>query len=167
VNPDLAAQVLDDLTAAGLTLATAESLTGGGLGAVLTSVAGSSSAYVGGVVAYATRVKVDLLGVPRSVVDADGVVSDACAAAMAEGARRVLGADVAASTTGVAGPAPQEDKPVGRVHIAVAGPDGTVGRALWLEGDREAIRAATADAAMGLIAEVISEVGPREVGENL
>src|SRR3954454_18298228 len=137
---ELAAAVLDLLRERGLTLATAESLTGGALGERVTAVAGSSAVYVGGVVSYATRIKVDLLGVPAAVVETDGVVSAACALAMATGVRRVLGADVGVSTTGVAGPDPQEDKPVGLVYVAVVHPAGRSVRELRLQGDREAVR---------------------------
>src|SRR5215210_5739302 len=90
VTDRLAAEVLEWLTGRGRSLATAESLTGGGLGEVLTSVPGASKAYVGGVVAYATEVKIDLLGVPAEVVSEDGVVSAACASRMAAGVRSLL-----------------------------------------------------------------------------
>jgi len=151
MTDELAAAVLRDLEARGLTLATAESLTGGGLGALLTSVPGSSAVYVGGVISYATRVKVDLLEVPLMVVQGDGVVSAACARAMAAGVRRVLGADVGVATTGVAGPELQEGKPAGTVFVAVADARGDAVRALHLSGDRGAIRAATAAAGLELL----------------
>ena len=142
MGDDLATSVIGSLATRGLTLATAESLTGGGLGAVLTSVPGSSAAYVGGVISYATRVKVDLLEVPLMIVQGDGVVSAACARAMAAGVRRVLTADIGVATTGVAGPDLQEGKPAGTVFVAVADAQGDAVRALHLDGDRAAIRAA-------------------------
>ena len=155
---DLAASVVDVLKSRGLTLATAESLTGGGLGAVLTSVPGASAAYVGGVISYATRVKVDLLEVPLMIVQGDGVVSAACARAMAAGVCRVLGADVGVATTGVAGPELQEGKPAGTVFVAVADARGDAVRALRLDGDRAAIRAATSQAALELVRDRISAI---------
>ncbi len=106
----------------GETLATAESLTGGLLAEILTAAPGASKTYVGGVVAYATTLKTDLLRVPEDVVETHGVVSEACARAMADGARELTGATFALATTGVAGPEPQEGQPVGTVHVAVATP---------------------------------------------
>lgn len=147
----VATEVVAALAERGLTLATAESLTGGGVGATVTSVPGASRVYAGGVVAYASRVKGDLLGVPAEVVAEDGVVSERCAVAMAEGVRRLLGADVGVATTGVAGPDPQEGKPVGTVHVAVADAAGTVSRLLHLAGDRQAVRAGTVRAALQLV----------------
>jgi PncC family amidohydrolase len=154
--------VVRRLVETGLTVATAESLTGGLVGAAITGVSGSSAVYVGGVVSYATRVKVEVLGVSPEVVEAEGVVSAACAAQMAEGVRRVLGADLGVSTTGVAGPDLQEGKPAGTVHVGLAGPAGTVVLSPRLDGDRAAIRAATVDAALGLVVETLRD-RPREV----
>ncbi len=133
-------ELLTRLHAQGATLATAESLTGGGLAALLTAVAGASRVYRGGVVAYATGVKEQVLGVPPDLVARHGVVSAECARAMAEGARAALGADWAVSTTGVAGPDQQEGKPVGTVYVGVAGPGGTTVTALELVGDRHAVQ---------------------------
>src|SRR4051794_3182826 len=101
----------------GLTLSTAESLTGGRIALALTSVPGSSKAYGGGVVTYATEIKIAVLGVPPELVEEHGVVSAECAAEMAKRVRRVVPADIGLSTTGVAGPDRQEDKHVGTVFI--------------------------------------------------
>jgi nicotinamide-nucleotide amidase len=121
----LAAVVLARLRARGQTLAVAESCTGGGLGAALAAVPGASDVWLGGVIAYANVVKQRLLGVPALLIEQHGAVSDPVAQAMAEGARRATGADWALAITGVAGPGGGSDaKPVGLVHIAVAGPDG-------------------------------------------
>jgi len=136
-----------------LTVATAESLTGGGLGALLTAVPGASAVYTGGVVSYATRVKHELLDVPEELVGQHGVVSAACAEAMAEAVRRVVGADLGMSTTGVAGPEPQEGKPMGLVYVGVADGTATVSLELRLAGDREAIRAGTCHGALLLLLE--------------
>ena len=119
---------------AGQTIATAESLTGGRLAALLTAVPGSSETYVGGVVSYATSLKTDLLGVSPELIAKHGVVSAECARAMATGARQVTGATYAVSTTGVAGPGPQDGVPAGTVYVAVAGPESVTALALELVG---------------------------------
>ena len=124
-DASLAAVVLELLRQRGQTLAVAESCTGGGLGAALAAVPGASEVFLGGVIAYANSVKQGLLGVPAALLEAHGAVSDPVAQAMAEGARRATGADWALAITGVAGPGGGSDeKPVGLVHLAVAGPDG-------------------------------------------
>ena len=110
----------------GLTLATAESCTGGRVAERITALPGVSAVYRGGVVSYWTAVKADVLGVPQEVLDAYGAVSEQTARAMAEGARRITGADVAVSVTGVAGPDPDErGVAVGIVYIGLATPEGT------------------------------------------
>ncbi|HEY0644098.1 MAG TPA: CinA family protein [Nocardioides sp.] len=144
----VAARVLASLAGRGETLATAESLTGGMLSALLTDVPGASRSFVGGVVSYATRVKISLLDVPASVVREHGVVSEECAVAMAQGVRARLDATWGLATTGVAGPDQQEGKAAGTVWIAVAGPSGAVADRLALEGDRLAIRRATCEAVL-------------------
>jgi nicotinamide-nucleotide amidase len=121
----LASVLLEQLRRRGQTLAVAESCTGGGLGAALAAVPGASDVLLGGVIAYANSVKQGLLGVPAALLEAHGAVSDPVARAMAEGARRATGADWALAITGVAGPGGgSAEKPVGLVHIAVAGPAG-------------------------------------------
>ncbi|UPM49125.1 competence/damage-inducible protein A [Synechococcus sp. A10-1-5-1] len=121
----LAAVVLERLRERGQTVAVAESCTGGGLGASVAAVPGASDVFLGGVIAYSNRVKQQVLGVPQALLEAHGAVSDPVAEAMAEGARRLTGADWALAITGVAGPGGgTEQKPVGLVHIAVAGPSG-------------------------------------------
>ena len=116
------------------TVATAESLTGGRLGMLLTETPGSSATYVGGVVAYATRLKVSVLGVPEALVERYGVVSAECALAMARGVRALTGATYGLSTTGVAGPDRQEGKPAGTVFVGIVGPDVATALALELVG---------------------------------
>ena len=117
----------------GLTFATAESCTGGRVAERITALPGASAVYRGGVVSYWTSVKADVLGVPADTLDAHGAVSEETARAMAEGARRITGADIAMSVTGVAGPAPDErGVPVGIVYIGLATPDGTFCRPLDL-----------------------------------
>jgi PncC family amidohydrolase len=129
---------------AGLTVATAESCTGGLVASTLTEVAGSSGYVLGGVVAYADVVKREVLGVPGHQLEHHGAVSAQVVRSMAEGARRRFGADLAVAVTGVAGPGGGTDaKPVGLTYVAVSGRQGTeVGRHLW-HGDRRANRLAS------------------------
>ncbi|MFL5922059.1 MAG: CinA family nicotinamide mononucleotide deamidase-related protein [Gaiellaceae bacterium] len=136
----------------GLTLAAAESCTGGLVAARLTSVPGSSDVFVGAVVAYANEVKARELGVSEEVLQRHGAVSPEAAAAMAAGVRERLGADVAVAVTGIAGPGGgSPEKPVGLVHVHAEGPDGPLVRELGLPGDREAIRSRATVAALHLL----------------
>jgi nicotinamide-nucleotide amidase len=146
------ADVVAALRRRGATVATAESLTGGMVCADLVTVAGASDVVRGGVVAYAADVKTQLLGVPPELVDRVGTVDPDVARAMAEGARARLGATYGVATTGVAGPDPSEGKPVGTVHVAVAGPDGTTTRAYAFDGDRASVRRQATRAALGQLA---------------
>ena len=127
--------MLDLLRSQGLTLGLAESLTGGLVAARLTAIAGASDVLRGGVVSYASDVKYDVLDVAPGPV-----VNEAAAVQMAEGARRVLGADVGLGLTGVAGPAEQDDVPVGTVCVAVALPTGAHATTLRLGTQREQVR---------------------------
>lgn len=139
------------LRSRGLTIATAESCTGGAVSAALTAVAGSSDYFRGGVVAYSLDAKRDLLDVPAALLDRFGAVSEECARAMAEGARRALGADLAVSTTGIAGPGGAEPgKPVGLVFIAVADGEGTACARYVFIGDRGTVIAAATREALAL-----------------
>lgn len=149
-----AADVLAALRGRGLTLATAESLTGGLVGAALTAVAGSSDVYRGGIVCYATDLKASLVGVPADLLETYGPVAPQTVAALAAGAARVCGADVGAATTGVAGPSPQDGHPVGEVYVAVTVPGGEARVCpLRLSGTRDEIRGQTVDAVLGLLRE--------------
>jgi PncC family amidohydrolase len=152
---ELTAQLHAELIERGATVATAESLTGGALGDLVSAAPGASESYVGGVVCYATRVKQQLLGVSEDVVARHGVVSAPCAEQLARGVRELLGADYAASTTGVAGPTTQEGKPVGLVYVGVAGPEGVWSRELHLSGDRPEIRRAACLAAVEAVLEAV------------
>ena len=130
--------VLEGLRARGLTLGTAESCTGGLLAKRLTDLPGASAVFRGGVVSYTNGVKAGVLGVPQTLLDEQGAVCADVARAMAQGARRVLGCDVAVATTGVAGPDSDErGNPVGLVYVAMAAPDGCWVRELHLGGARE------------------------------
>lgn len=146
-----AIDVVDALRGTGQTVATAESLTGGLLCAALVDIPGASDVLRGGVVAYVPQTKSDVLGVDPALIERVGTVHPDVAAAMAEGAVRVLGSTWGVGTTGVAGPEPSEGKPVGTVHVAVAGPGGVQTRDLSLHGDRELIREQTVDAALSLL----------------
>ena len=152
------ALVLEACRAQALTLATAESCTGGLVAARLTSVPGSSDVFLGAVVAYADAVKAGELGVPTSVLERYGAVSAEVASAMAAGAREELRADVAVAVTGVAGPGGgTKQKPVGLVYLHAEGPDGSLPQELNLPGEREAIRQRAAVAALHLVRTLLAQ----------
>jgi nicotinamide-nucleotide amidase len=137
---------------AGLTVATAESCTGGLVAHLITQVSGSSGYLLGGVVAYADAVKVAQLAVPQGVLDAHGAVSAQVARAMADGARALFGATLAISVTGIAGPdGGTEAKPVGLTYLAVAGPGGTEVRRIVWTGDRNANKWSSAGLALEML----------------
>ena len=158
---DLGAQLHAELANRGLTVATAESMTGGSVADLVSAAPGASVTYLGGVVSYATEVKRKILGVPDGVVEEYGVVSAPCAAAMATGVRELIGTDYGVSTTGVAGPEPQEEKPVGLVYVGIAGPHGVDTHELQLEGDRAGIRASATQRAVTLLLEAVVH-GPQK-----
>ena len=151
----LGASLHAELLERGMTLATAESLTGGALGDLVSASPGASETYLGGVVTYATEVKIRVLGVREATVEKHGVVSQECAVEMAEGVRTLVGATWGVATTGVAGPTEQEGKPVGLVFVAVAGPDGSRCEELRLHGDRAEVRKETCTAAAALVLESV------------
>ena len=128
-------------TLQGKTLATAESCTGGGIGAALTAISGSSAVYKGGIISYTNQVKENLLGVPGEMLEEYGAVSELVAQAMAVGARKALQADVAVSVTGLAGPGGDEfGNPVGTVFIGYADDKKSYANKYLFVGDREAVR---------------------------
>ncbi len=150
--------VLDLARDQGLTIAAAESCTGGLVAARLTSVPGSSEAFAGGVVAYENRLKRELLGVSDEILSRHGAVSAETASAMAQGAREALGADVGVSVTGVAGPGGgTPEKPVGLVHLHAAAPDADESMELRLPGDRAAVRRRAAASALHLLRRVLAQ----------
>lgn len=152
----LCCEVLNRL--AGKTLVTAESLTGGGIGAALTAVSGSSAVYKGGVICYTNWVKENILGVPGDVLERYGAVSEPVAKAMAEGARKLLAADVAVSVTGLAGPGRDEyGNPVGTVCIGYADERGTCTKTFHFEGIREDVRNQTIENALKLVLAKVSK----------
>jgi nicotinamide-nucleotide amidase len=150
--------VLSLCRARGLTLATAESCTGGMVAARLTDVPGSSDVFLGGVVAYADALKRAALGVTADVLERHGAVSAEAAAAMSRGARERLGADVAVSVTGIAGPdGGTPEKPVGLVHFHAAGPDGERALQLDVPGDRETVRRRATATALHLVRRLLTQ----------
>jgi nicotinamide-nucleotide amidase len=150
--------VLDLCRARGLTLATAESCTGGMVAQRITSVPGSSDVFRGAVVAYADDVKAQELGVPVDVLERNGAVSAETAAAMAAGARERLGADVAVSVTGIAGPGGGSDeKPVGLVYVHAVGPEGARSADFVFPGDRDSIRRRATVTALHLVRRLLQQ----------
>ncbi|GAA4662888.1 CinA family protein [Streptomyces chumphonensis] len=148
----VAAQALELLVGRGETAGAAESLTGGLVAAALTAAPGSSRAFRGSVTAYATDLKRRLLGVDADLLAREGAVHPEVARQMARGVRRLLGTHWGVATTGVAGPEQQDGKPVGTVHIAVAGPgDVVAARRLDLAGDRGAVREGSVRAVLDLL----------------
>lgn len=138
----------------GKTLVTAESLTGGGIGAALTAVSGSSSVYKGGIISYTNEVKHHILGVKTETLDQFGAVSTQTAAEMAAGVREVLHADVAVSVTGLAGPGGDDyGNPVGTVFLGYCDADRLVTKKCHFSGNREAVRNQTIQAALNLVLE--------------
>ena len=155
-DDSIAGVIVARLTAAGQTVAVAESLTAGLVGAALTEVAGSSAVFRGGLLVYATDLKASLAGVPQALLDEHGAVSARTAEALAEGVRVRLGATYGLALTGVAGPDPQEGHPPGTLHIAVAGPDRTVSRSLRLPGERARVRLLAVTAGLDLLRRQLS-----------
>jgi nicotinamide-nucleotide amidase len=157
VTLGVAREVHERLLARGETLAVAESLTGGALGAALVAVPGVSATFRGGVIAYATELKSELLGVDAALLARRGPVDPDVAVAMAAGVRRRLGATWGLATTGVAGPDPQDGHPPGVFFVAMAGPDGSQVEARTVDGDRAAVRAAAAAAALALLRTALTD----------
>lgn len=151
---------LDHARERGLKLATAESCTGGLVGARLTKVPGASDVFLGAVVAYANEVKESALGVSTETLERSGAVSAECALEMAQGARRALSADVAVSITGIAGPdGGSEEKPVGLVFFCVASEKETLAQEIRFSGDRDQIRRYATVAALHLLRRLLEEIG--------
>lgn len=144
-----AEKLVNKLREKGLHIATAESCTGGMVSAAVTSVAGASEIFDGGVVSYANKVKHRILGVSEETLAEHGAVSEECAREMAEGVRRLMGADIGISLTGIAGPGGgTAEKPVGTVYLGVSDKNETYALRLSLSGDREAIRQESVKAAL-------------------
>ncbi len=150
-------QLFEILTRERLTIATAESCTGGLVSHRITTIPGSSAYFLGGIVSYSNDVKQSLLGVPQDVLARVGAVSAECAVAMARGARAQIGADIGVSTTGIAGPGgATPTKPVGLVYIACSTPWGDHWEEHHFSGDRIETIKASADAALALVLEQLA-----------
>ena len=142
----------------GWRLSTGESCTGGWIAKVLTDVAGSSQWFDGGVVAYSNAAKTELLGVPSETLAVHGAVSEETVRAMADGARRRFGVDLAVAVSGIAGPGGgSEDKPVGTVHFAWAAPDRVVAARRIFTGSRESVRRQTVALALERLVDIVSD----------
>ncbi len=148
-NEEKAQRLIHIASEKGITIATAESLTGGLIGAALTSVPGSSDVFMGGIMSYTNDVKNKLLSVDKTVLDDEGAVSQICAQQMAEGARQSLNTSLAVSVTGIAGPGGAEPgKPVGTVWMGVSAIKGTYAKQFVFQGNREEVRQQTVSAAL-------------------
>jgi nicotinamide-nucleotide amidase len=162
VHDSAAATLIADLSSRGLTLAVAESLTGGLLTAELVSVPGASAVLSGGVVAYNTAIKHSVLGVDAELLEAEGPVHPLVAEQMALGVRDALAvdgrpADIGLSTTGVAGPGPQDGTPAGTVYLGFAVGDTATSVRLQLGGDREHIRSAVVSESLAGLAALLAD----------
>ena len=154
-------QRLNDLLAnqTDITIATAESCTGGHVAARITNIAGSSAYFHGGVISYTNEVKASMLDVPETILQNPGAVSEECARAMAEGARKRLGATIAVSITGIAGPSGGTDrKPVGLVYLGIATPTEIDVECHQFSGDRAAVMAAAAIRALDMLVEQVEQM---------
>lgn len=142
----------------GLTVSTAESCTGGLLGKSITDISGASAVYPGGVISYCNRVKHEILGVDQEILDTLGAVSAPVARQMAEGVRRVLRADLGVGVTGIAGPnGDGTGRPVGLVYIGAASAEDFLVREFRFDGDRDAVRRQSAEAAAALLLELLGQ----------
>ena len=152
-------RLLTSLRSKSMTLATAESCTGGLVASLITAVPGSSASYLGSVVSYSNASKQDLLGVDDAELQRWGAVSEVVAQAMAAGARARFGSDIAVSITGIAGPGGgSEEKPVGTVCFGMAGPNGIQSTTQVFPGDRRAVRRAAAGFALERLIEMAEVV---------
>lgn len=148
----LEAKVGELLRQKGLTLAVAESCTGGLLGMRITEISGASDYFLGGVITYSNAAKNKVLGVSKEILEKHGAVSAECARAMAEGARALFRADLALAITGIAGPTGgTPEKPVGLVYIALASPQGVKVERHEFRGSRQGVRWSASEAALALL----------------
>lgn len=155
-NLELATTVINQLSKSGKTLAVAESLTGGGLGATITEVAGSSEVFLGGITTYSDLSKTKLLEVSKKLITKYTAVSEEVAKAMAEGARNLFKSDYAISTTGVAGPGKAYGKTAGTVWLAIASKKEVIAIELSISGDRATVRNATIESALATFSRILS-----------
>lgn len=156
MQDELAAALVKKLRKLGVTVATAESITGGGLGENFTAIRGSSDIYLGGVITYSDASKTALLDIPRRVITKETAVSEVVARQMAENVRTLFKADYGISTTGVAGPGKAYGQRAGTAWIAIASKRETVALQLALSGDRAAVRQAVNESAIAAFARILS-----------
>lgn len=154
-NLDLATTVVMQLIKSGKTVSVAESLTGGGLGAAITEVAGSSEVFLGGITTYSDTSKNELLEVPKRIITKYSAVSEEVAKAMAENVRQLFKSDYAISTTGVAGPGKAYGKSAGTVWLAIASKRECVAIELSISGDRATVRNATIESALATFSRIL------------
>jgi len=158
VDEVLAEEVGELLRSKGLTISVAESCTGGRVGDLLTDVSGSSDYFLGGVISYSNRSKVELLGVSEKSLAAEGAVSDEVARQMSAGARKFLHARIGVGITGIAGPlGGSPEKPVGLVYIAVSSDKGTISDKNLFKGSRTQVKRQSANRALEMIRDFVSE----------
>ena len=152
----LAAEIIKVMKKRGLTLATAESITGGGLASAITDIPGSSAVFLGSIVSYSDASKVKFLGVSKRVLKKSTAVSEIVAKSMAEAARTDFGADVAIATPGVAGPGKAYGQKAGTVWVAISSKKETIAIELALSGDRNEIRKATIESALACLSRILN-----------
>ena len=155
-NIELATTVVNQLKKSGKTLAVAESLTGGGLGAAITEVAGSSEVFLGGITTYSDLSKSKLLEVSKKMITKHTAVSEEVAKEMAANARTLFKSDYAISTTGVAGPGKAYGKTAGTVWMAIASKKEVIAIELSISGDRATVRNATIESALATFSRILS-----------
>ena len=155
-NLELATTVVNQLKKSGKTLAVAESLTGGGLGAAITEVAGSSEVFLGGITTYSDLSKTKLLEVSKKLITKHTAVSEEVAKEMAANARNLFKSDYAISTTGVAGPGKAYGKTSGTVWLAIASKKEVIAIELSISGDRATVRNATIESALATFSRILS-----------
>lgn len=155
-NLELATTVVNQLKKSGKTLAVAESLTGGGLGAAITEVAGSSEVFLGGITTYSDLSKTKLLEVSKKLITKHTAVSEEVAKEMAANARSLFKSDYAISTTGVAGPGKSYGKTAGTVWMAIASKKEVIAIELSISGDRATVRNATIESALATFSRILS-----------
>jgi nicotinamide-nucleotide amidase len=155
-NLELAITVVNQLKKSGKTLAVAESLTGGGLGAAITEVAGSSEVFLGGITTYSDASKTKLLDVSKKLITKHTAVSEEVANAMASNARTLFKSDYAISTTGVAGPGKAYGKSAGTVWLAIASKKEVIAIELSISGDRATVRNATIESALATFSRILT-----------
>ena len=156
MKDDLVIALVKKMRKAGLTIATAESITGGGLGERFTTVAGSSEIYLGGVITYSDASKSSLLSIPRRTITKESAVSEVVARQMAENVRTLFKADFGIAATGVAGPGKAYGQRAGTAWIAIASKRETLALQLALSGDRAAVRQAVNESAIAAFARILS-----------